>query len=249
MVSPNIEYAFHALALDEHRKPFSPTIWEQPDGQALPRLLKQCWFPGVHSNIGGGYPDSQIADITLAWMISQLESLIDFNKEYILRQHELNIQYYESLGEEVRPWGCGETYNSFTGLETIAGSQVRTPGFYNATDPHTGKDTGRPLRNTNEYMHASVRIRLGGKGLGRDDKGVYKPKALEGWTLRGLGADVEHFDNIITWEHGLAGKETKRVLPEDDLGELEKALLMTSPSIARRVMDDKVGTGLTNGAE
>lgn len=50
-VSPNVEYAFHALALDEHRKPFSPTIWEKPEGQELPKLLKQCWFPGVHSNV------------------------------------------------------------------------------------------------------------------------------------------------------------------------------------------------------
>ena len=51
-VSNNVEYAFQALALDEHRKAFSPTVWERPEGEAKLKLLKQVWFPGVHSNVG-----------------------------------------------------------------------------------------------------------------------------------------------------------------------------------------------------
>ncbi len=79
-VESNIEYAFQALALDEHRRSYSPTIWEKPSGQAWPRILKQCWFPGVHSDIGGSYTDADLANLTLAWMISQLDNLIDFGK-------------------------------------------------------------------------------------------------------------------------------------------------------------------------
>jgi uncharacterized protein (DUF2235 family) len=45
-VEKNIEYAFQALALDEHRRSFTPTVWEKPTGQAWPKVLKQCWFPG-----------------------------------------------------------------------------------------------------------------------------------------------------------------------------------------------------------
>ena len=249
-VSPNIEYAFHALALDERRKPFSPTIWEQPDGQALPRVMKQCWFPGVHANVGGGYEDSQSADITLAWMVNQLEFLLDFNWDYLLEQHEMNVKYYKKVGQVVRPWGTGEINESYGGLERIAGSQVRTPGFYTATDPITGKDTGRPLRNTNESMHASVRIRWGGEGLDREDKGTYKPKALEGWTLRGAGANVELLgDNVIAWEHESGGKAGTRVLMEDELGNVEKMLLKTSPGMATRVMAGEVGPGPIGGGE
>ena len=70
MVAPNVQHAFQALALDEHRLPFSPTIWETPAGRT-DLDLRQCWFPGVHSNIGGGYPDTMMPDITLAWMVSR----------------------------------------------------------------------------------------------------------------------------------------------------------------------------------
>lgn len=47
----NVEYAYQALALDEHRKAFIPTLWEQPSGPSSLKVLRQCWFPGVHSNV------------------------------------------------------------------------------------------------------------------------------------------------------------------------------------------------------
>lgn len=46
-VLPNVEYAYQALALDGRRRQFRPTLWEKSGGQELPRVLKQCWFPGV----------------------------------------------------------------------------------------------------------------------------------------------------------------------------------------------------------
>ena len=66
----HVENAFQALALDEHRFPYSPTLWEKWKG--CPTNLKQVWFPGAHSNIGGSYADAGMADITLAWMMDQL---------------------------------------------------------------------------------------------------------------------------------------------------------------------------------
>jgi Uncharacterized alpha/beta hydrolase domain (DUF2235) len=72
-VESNIEYAFQALALDEHRGPFTPTIWAAPIDP--PRELKRCWFRGVHCDVGGGgYPDQELANLNLAWMMTQLES-------------------------------------------------------------------------------------------------------------------------------------------------------------------------------
>ena len=34
---------------------------------------KQVWFPGVHSDVGGGYPESEsgLADLALDWMLSE----------------------------------------------------------------------------------------------------------------------------------------------------------------------------------
>lgn len=48
----NVEYCFHALGLDERRRSYAPTIWTKPRDQQLPRVLKQTWFPGVHSDVG-----------------------------------------------------------------------------------------------------------------------------------------------------------------------------------------------------
>jgi uncharacterized protein (DUF2235 family) len=50
-IDKHIENAFQALALDEHRFPFSPTLWEKPADCTT--NLKQVWFPGAHSNVGG----------------------------------------------------------------------------------------------------------------------------------------------------------------------------------------------------
>jgi len=69
--------------------------------------LKQVWFPGVHSNIGGGYDDAEISDITLAWMMSQLDPFIEFNGNYIIRQYELNRRYYINTRQAIRPWSFG----------------------------------------------------------------------------------------------------------------------------------------------
>lgn len=70
-IGPNVRIARHAMAIDELRSDFEPTIW-------MPREnldLKQVWFPGVHSDVGGSYkPDSDgslLSDIALAWMMRE----------------------------------------------------------------------------------------------------------------------------------------------------------------------------------
>ncbi|HCE46432.1 MAG TPA: hypothetical protein DET40_23050 [Lentisphaeria bacterium] len=56
---------YHAMAIDEKRAAFPVLRWES-DGR-----VKQMWFAGVHSNVGGGYADSGLSDIALQWMIYQ----------------------------------------------------------------------------------------------------------------------------------------------------------------------------------
>ncbi len=70
--------------------------------------LRQVWFPGVHSNIGGGYPDQGMANITLAWMISQAEAWLDFDPDYILEAFDSNKAYYKRTGQKTRPWSFGK---------------------------------------------------------------------------------------------------------------------------------------------
>jgi len=75
-LSPRVEAAYHAVAIDEHRKPFLPTLWTDQKN-AAPRVnvtgssVEQTWFVGAHSNVGGGYADTGLSDIALKWMIDR----------------------------------------------------------------------------------------------------------------------------------------------------------------------------------
>jgi len=245
-VSENVEYAYHALALDEQRRPFSPTIWEKPAGQKLPKILKQCWFPGVHSNVGGSYDDAELADITLAWMISQLDALLYFDKGYVTWQHDLNVQYYKQNHEAVRPWSLGMIQNSRKGLQFLAGQKIREPGRYHSTNPRTGKTTDKPLENTNEHIHACVRVRMGLGGLGTADSGPYNSEALQGWSLAGVDSNSEEVNDAvepqhvgqrnIRWEYGGDAKQGPMItLPEDELGDVELRLLEMYPELYQKI--------------
>lgn len=65
-LSDRVEYAFHALALDESRLSFTPAVWERLANNGCSTDLRQVWFPGTHGNCGGGAADQGIANITLA---------------------------------------------------------------------------------------------------------------------------------------------------------------------------------------
>ncbi|KAI9775684.1 MAG: hypothetical protein M1839_000951 [Geoglossum umbratile] len=170
----NIEHAFQALALDEMRWSFPPAVWELPPDSKT--VLKQTWFPGVHSNIGGGMDDQQLSDITLAWMLSQLDGMLDFDQDYVFGQWEATRKKEEQLGKSDQPknWSFGEIDTSHnSALYAIAGDHsVRTPGQYRQVEPLTGatSDTTPALRNPGEHIHASVRIRLGLRGPGINEK-------------------------------------------------------------------------------
>lgn len=69
-LSSSVKSGAHALALDERRWPFRPTLWTL--GQTHdPQLFEQVWMPGVHSDVGGGYQDTGLSDLALEWMATQ----------------------------------------------------------------------------------------------------------------------------------------------------------------------------------
>jgi len=106
----NIIKARHALALDEIRDDFEPTIWEPKQGVDL----KQVWFAGVHSDIGGSYkqdPDASVlADIPMAWLLNEArESGLAFedfiqnvNLNPLASQHNEYKGKYRLLGKHQR---------------------------------------------------------------------------------------------------------------------------------------------------
>lgn len=78
-LSLRVNYARHALAVDDERTTFHPMLWNEPveavaadEGKPLSeQRLVQIWFAGMHANVGGGYPDDALAYIPYLWMMRE----------------------------------------------------------------------------------------------------------------------------------------------------------------------------------
>ncbi len=78
----SVDTVRHALALDERRAMFVQNLWseqtgldQQIDDDAAVSDVRQVWFPGVHADIGGGYPEAEagLSRIALTWMRREAE--------------------------------------------------------------------------------------------------------------------------------------------------------------------------------
>ncbi len=77
--NPDIAHGRHAIAIDERRTFFRTNLWRRKaePPESGPVDLKQVWFAGVHSDVGGGYPeqDSGLSKIALKWMLDEAIAL------------------------------------------------------------------------------------------------------------------------------------------------------------------------------
>lgn len=80
-LSSRVAGAYHALAVDERRRPFIPSLWKiDPTAK---QKVAQRWFVGAHSNVGGGYADPGLSDISLHWMIERAKDHhLAFDSDY-----------------------------------------------------------------------------------------------------------------------------------------------------------------------
>jgi len=70
-LTPFVERARHAVAADEKRRTFEPSLWKDREGVELnqdPHYLQRV-FPGTHCAVGGGGPVRGIADAALDWIL------------------------------------------------------------------------------------------------------------------------------------------------------------------------------------
>ncbi|KAI6782154.1 uncharacterized protein J7T54_002391 [Emericellopsis cladophorae] len=259
-----IEHAFQALALDETRSPFRPAVWERANDERDPTDLRQVWFPGNHANCGGGWPDQGMANCTLAWMMDQMASVgVEFDHNSLDRVIRRTSEYYETLAETLRgpgpiwamepiyenneplrPWALGKIAADASILYKLAGETPRTPGMYKQTNPKTQRPTRHFLRDTNERVHSSVRVRLACQGLGLNDNGIWTCAALRRWRLR--LTKQTFFDPIPghpdwqprergrwVWEYVGSDREgppsrRERIMVEEPLGPFERYVLKLS---------------------
>lgn len=98
VLGERVQTARHALAMDERRLSFSPTLWTKFSDDSD---VQQIWFPGVHADIGGGYADSGLGDITLDWMISEAKIC--------------GLKFQDRFRDQLKPNDRGILHDSYQG--------------------------------------------------------------------------------------------------------------------------------------
>lgn len=133
-LSSRVDAAFQALAIDEKRGPFRPALWAtQPD--ATRQRVEQVWFPGVHCDVGGGYPQGSLANAPLLWMADRARCyglaldetrLAAIGLDTMGQIHESRTKFYKFLRPFVRGIGISDPAN-----EAVASTAVER----HTTDP------------------------------------------------------------------------------------------------------------------
>jgi uncharacterized protein (DUF2235 family) len=164
--------AFHALAIDEHRKAFAPTVWTVDFAREAPaphhhRTLSQVeqrWFVGAHANVGGGCQSDPLAQAPLKWMMDRASlSGLAFRRDIDLDTLQSPAPISDSYAEFMHG-----AYKLVT-----AGRQ-----FYREIGPDPAPSSATQLReNINETIDASVFDRW------RSDQ-AYRPPNLRRWAER-----------------------------------------------------------------
>jgi uncharacterized protein (DUF2235 family) len=151
-LSRSVQFAYQALAIDEQRGPFEPTLWEQHE-EAKDQTLEQVWFAGVHSDVGGGYSEPALAEIPLLWMRDRAAATgLAFVRDRLVPAGDALDEEKRHLGIQVAPDALGTAHKSRT-------------GFYRLL-----RRCRRPIQG-DEVSVASSAIR-------RRDESKYNPKTL-----------------------------------------------------------------------
>jgi len=212
-LSPKIKYGFHALALDETRNPFKPTLWQMPkqapaangvtsDGSTW-RLkeMKQVWFSGRHSDVGGGVSQTWLSNITLGWMVAMFEKrkLLAFDQSYLLDQ---SLPPASAAGKD---WETskGATSTDQKGVRWLVDKATRNLPLLSSCR------TPLSLTNTNESIHSSIEARNLGRSTG--SKGATR------WSCGALTGDRDG----ETWQ---VKSKVKAFLGEDAVEGVEQTL-------------------------
>ena len=150
-ISRSVENAYHALAIDEQRKPFAPTIWKTAADR---ERTEQCWFTGAHSDIGGGYKAAGLSHIALQWLAEKA----------FATGLELDTNYLDSIyaaNDEQK------LHNSYTGAARLWGRNHRSIAATNGDETLHASAEQRYLTHANyrpknliEYLARDEQMRL-----------------------------------------------------------------------------------------
>ena len=140
-LSSTVQSAFQALAIDESRRPFEPTLWEH-QVHADQQDLEQVWFVGGHCDVGGGYDDRELADITLRWMTSRAQAcglefkfgLPSFDPDLALGPlHDSRTGLYRLLAPSPRSLGAKDPEHEYAAATAVERHNKRPYAPHNLT--------------------------------------------------------------------------------------------------------------------
>ncbi|MGO8061426.1 DUF2235 domain-containing protein [Rhizobium johnstonii] len=107
--NPDVLHARHAVAIDERRAFFRTNLFASPRAGQPTRDTVEVWFPGVHADVGGGYPanKSGISKLSLEWMVSEAVALglrCDTTKMKLLLADDEEISENGTIHESLSRW-------------------------------------------------------------------------------------------------------------------------------------------------
>jgi uncharacterized protein (DUF2235 family) len=166
----HLQNGYHALAIDEHRQDFAPTLWDvrvpndpdEPRAPARPMAsVEQRWFVGAHANVGGGYASDLLAQIPLRWIMKKTSL------------HGLTFRNDVDIDGDVSTASIADSYKDFA---RGAYSKFYKPHFRPIGEEPDVRDDGTHA-NVNETIDKSVFDRW---------RAVpdYRPPNLAEWAMR-----------------------------------------------------------------
>jgi uncharacterized protein (DUF2235 family) len=161
-LSPRVRKARHALALDDQRDSFQPLLWDEvrervhqevggwinsistscngrrevvrEPRKVEPGRLKQVWFAGMHSDVGGGYPDESLSYVSLVWMLDEIDGALDLI--------DVNVDRIRKMAN-----AFGTIHDSRSGFGIYYRYQPRRIGAFVEKPRSAAFLSGRPLRD------------------------------------------------------------------------------------------------------
>lgn len=186
----NYSRAYHALAIDEHREAFSPTLWTKTVKKGAetypPRSLsdvEQRWFVGAHADVGGGYDNGLLAQVPLNWLMGKaaLHGL-KFNNTVVIDGDESQAKVHDSFAEMghglYRAVKLGRPYLRTIGADALVNGEKTTTTINETIDATVfdrwQRDTAyRPLNLSNWAKRRGIDLSSLKGSVRADDPGIF----------------------------------------------------------------------------
>ena len=210
-LSDMVETACQALAIDERRDPYRPTLWTsapgkavRADGTEVDQTVLQVWVPGAHSDVGGGYDEAEMSEAERGYAAVPLRWMVD-------RAEACGLAFDEGhTALAARPNPAGRIHDSLTwGWKLVHGASWSLGAYDRPIGNEQRRAAARARREPwderkdavgAELVHACAFDRIEGAAAGRlpkDQRPYAPPSLVAGGRPRPDVAGVGRFDQPL----------------------------------------------------